>query len=132
MTPKFPIKAVIESSERSIGTVPVDLVNSGGDSGRPLTLRNVKEPQKFSLKGQTAASMWLTKISCWIHLLKALESDLYNVVATRMSSSVLTLINTTLNLIQESGVASRPIWKGFARAINAKSEMLSREERTRE
>ena len=78
-----------ESSARPVVTVPMATMG-GGDSGRLFTLKNIEAPGNFSGIKHPVATTWLTKMSCWICLSKALEDDLWDVVATRMSWGALT------------------------------------------
>ena len=76
--------------------------------------------------------MWLTEMSYWIRLSKVPENDLWDVVATRITRGVLTMINAKLRTAKELGVQPWPTWQVFAKALKAQFEPLLKEERARE
>ena len=83
-TPTAPLETTIESSATPMGTGPTATIG-GGDSARPFTLKNLEAPGKFFGLKHPAGTTWLTEMSHWIRLNKALEDDLWDVVATRMT-----------------------------------------------
>ena len=54
-TPAMPLETTVESNTRLVGQEPATSV-SGGDPGRPFTLKNVEAPGKFFGKGTPAAT----------------------------------------------------------------------------
>ena len=88
-TPAIPLETTAESNTRLVGHEPTTSV-SGGDPGRPFTLKNLEGPGKFSGKGTPVAMTRLTEMSHEIRLSKVPNSDRWDVVATRMSGGALT------------------------------------------
>lgn len=62
VTPIVPMETIGESNARSIGTILVWTINSGGDSRRPFTLKNMETPRKCFKKGQPMAITWLNEM----------------------------------------------------------------------
>ena len=85
----MPFKIAAESSTKPIGMGPMATVGGGG-SERPCTLKNLAAPGMFFGIKQLAATPLLTTMSQWILLSKVPESDLWDVVATRMTGGALT------------------------------------------
>lgn len=90
------IETISKSNARPVGTLPVQMVSNSGDLGRPFILKNIEAPRNIFGKDQLATTTWLTEISCQIRLLKVPETDLWDVVATRMIGGALTQINAKL------------------------------------
>ena len=110
------MEVAAESSARPVGTDLAATVGGGG-SARPFTLKNLEALGKFSGIKQPAATMWLIQMSHWIRLSKVLESDLWDVVATRMTWGVLTWINNKLCVAEELDVQQWPTWQVFVKAL---------------
>ena len=88
-TPAMPWETTAESNTRLAGQELATSIN-GGDPRRPFTLKNLEAPRKFFGKGTPAVMTWLIEMSYWIRLSKVPDSDLWDVVTTRMSSGALT------------------------------------------
>ena len=52
--------------------------------------QELRAPQKPFRKGKPVVTTWLTEMSHWIRMSKVLESDLWDVMAIRMSGGALT------------------------------------------
>ena len=96
VTPVVPLETAAKSSARPAITVPMTTVG-GGDSGHPFTLKNLEAPGNFSGIKHPTATTWLTEMLCWIRLSKVPKTDLWDVVATRMSGGALTWINARMS-----------------------------------
>ena len=127
----MPLETIAERSTR-LASQELAISINGCDPRRPFTLKNLDVPGKFSGKGAPVATPWLAKMSYWIHLSKVLDSDLWDVLATRMSGEALTWMNTKLNAKKPLGSVPWPEWQAFVRAFKAQFEPMSREERAHE
>ena len=93
VTPAVPMEIEAFGSMEPISPVPSYSRGQGGQEPRPFTLKNLKAPRKFLGQGKPATTTWLIEMQNWTRLSKVLESDLWDVMETRMIGGARTWIN---------------------------------------
>ena len=99
----MPLEIAAESSAKPVSAVPMATM-SGGDSTRPSMLKNLEAPRMFFGIKHLAVTTWLTEMLHWNCLSKVPKSDLWDVMATQITSGPLTMINVRLRIVEDLGV----------------------------